>query len=181
MNLKRHQRGLSFVEIVIGMAIVLLIAGAVIAIWQKGLPKLYGTMESSQLTQTFSGLRDTFHDFPDFAQLNDAMVISNSIVGRDMVSGTSIINRWNQPLTFAPTAHPANASQTNGAAAITDTVPSRVCAVIGKNLSADVLTLTVAGTQVKPFTGTVDLATLGTQCNSATYVPMIFVIGKSAS
>lgn len=176
----KKQSGFTLVEISVVVLIGIILLGLVFVLKPQVMAKINAMSETSLLKDAISQIQAKFISYPDFAQLNDSVIIGNNIVPKEMVSGSAIVNRWSGQVTFTPTAHPGNGALASGAFMISDqNVESAACSKIADGLSKDVLTMSVGGTTVLAYKGQLDQAALGTACNSQPNVTMQFVAGKA--
>ncbi len=172
---RKRNQGFTLIE----MGIVLALMGIAIFYALSRMSSTNDTSKSQAFTQDFSGIvmntKRVYQTQTSYNGLTIATLKNNSVFPSLWnVSGT-ITGPW----TGAVTAASATLATTDDAAAITvPNVPSANCAEIVRQLSGGIDKIDVASTNVKPYQGTLNISTLGTQCSSASTVSIVFTFGK---
>lgn len=130
------------------------------------------------LTYIAGQLQQKFGAQNNYANVTTATAVtSHAIPDYLRVSGTSTAqNKFSGAITVAP----ATLTTANDAAAVTwSNIPSDRCADIVTGADKAFKRIAIGGTVVKPLNGTLNQATLGTQCEAASNVNGTFTVGRN--
>lgn len=171
----RRSRGFTLIEL--GIALALIGIGLFFVI-----SKLNETSDASKAQNLVSDLSGII---TNTKRLYATQQSYNGVAIGTLRDNAVFPTAWNNagtitgPFTGAVTVAAATLSTADDSATITiPNIPSRVCTEIARMMSEGVNVMSVAGTTVKPNNGTLNVATLGTQCVSATSVAMGFTFGR---
>lgn len=159
----KNQSGYTFVELIIGIAIVaLVIVGIVVA--AKGLfADQKVDAETRHLQSMSTKIKSYISTSPDASGVSTATAISIKAVNDDAVSGVNVNNKFGGTITFAP----ATVTTANDAFSITYTgLEKKECIYFTKGNGQNFATVSVNNTSVKTAAQTsVQSAAIEGACN----------------
>ena len=177
-SLKKRQSGFTLVELGIVVAIAAIIIGIGLVVVPSILASTRANAEISELPTITTKIQRAYANQPNFAALTQAGIVNLNVFPESVVNKTAgtIANRWGGAVTIAP----ATLKQANDAVAITSAdIPTAECLQIGQGVEGAMRKITVGTTVVKADgVSAADPAALGTACNAAATVSMIFTFGK---
>lgn len=168
---KNLQRGFNLIELGVVMVIISILS--FFAIRQFGDMKMSAQAQNDvkDMPIIVGKIQRAYMNSTTSAGVTMALLVNNNVFPSDYVSGANAINRWGGTVAVAA----ATLSTANDSIALTwPTVPSAACLEIIPSVQRIMNTITVAGTSVKANGAAVDLSALGTQCNSATNVSIVY-------
>lgn len=127
--------------------------------------KIAVAQASTALTEITSETQTLFKRQGTFAGISPAVLINNKIIPQDMVSGTNILNQWNQTVAVAP----ATVITANDAFTLTyPGVDKEACSALIQSSEASFYQIAVNGVLVKNSVASEILnpITLGAQCSA---------------
>lgn len=179
MKLKTKQSGFTLVELGIVVAIAAVIIGIGLVVVPSVLAATRANGEISDLPAISTKIQRAFANQPNFSTpttASMAVLVNLRVFPENMVSGTTVTNRWGGSLTAAvSTLQTANDSVT-----LTDTnVPGPECNQVVQGIDRSYRQIKVNATTVKADgDAQVNLATLGTACNAAGNNAIAVTFGK---
>lgn len=177
---RSKQKGLTLIELAIVIAIVAIIIFGVFLLFSRVQTSRIATDEAQNLNMMMADVRSKFGTQGSFNGITPTVMINLGLVPRTMINGNNIRNGWNTNVTVAA----VNLSGTAGdGVEFTYQVPREACADFVTSASGAASRITVGGTVVKNVTAgqnTVNVATLGTQCNADAggNVPVLLAQGR---
>lgn len=172
---KQNQKGFTMVEIAIVVAIA-----ALLLIGVTAAPRIIASnkanAEASELPQIVTGIQKVYANYPNYAGATLAQVIGMKALPDERVTtATTANNRWSGAITMATAAtyNPNDSIKLSYAS-----VPTRECNDVLQSVESRFIRIAVAGVDVKPAGGTLNLTTLGTQCGSANNVNIDYYFTK---
>lgn len=174
---RRKQRGVSMIDVGIWAAVAL----GVVMIFVKGVAPVLAQNkardEITEMAKVVSSIQAKWTNSPNFTGVTLANLIANDVFPPSWVqSATAASNRWGGAITMNVTTM---VTAGDSMEIVTAGVPSTECKSIIPGLANTMRVVSVAGTVVKPNGGVVDMAALGTQCNSASNVTITYQLGKN--
>lgn len=158
----KKQKGFTLVEVGIVAAVVLALLAGVI-----GAPRVMANMrandEIGELKTISTSVQKIYSNSANYTGATLAEIIGmKGIPDNRVVNASTATNRWSGSLTLTP----ATLSTTDDSMRLTQTqVPEYECANIIPQVESGFARVSVNGTDVKPFGGTLNRTTLGTQCS----------------
>lgn len=176
---RRQERKTSKGFTLIEMGIVLALMGIAIFYALSKMSATNDTSKSQAFTQDFSSIvintKRVYQTQTDYNGISVTTLKNNSVFPSLWNVGGTITGPWTGAVTVAA----GTLATANDSAAITiPNVPSANCTEIVRQLSGGIDKIDVAGTNVKPYQGSLNIPTLGTQCASASSVSVVFTFGK---
>ncbi|MFL9611136.1 type 4 pilus major pilin [Methylobacillus sp. Pita2] len=163
INAKR-QGGFTLVEVgIVAVVVLALLAGVINA------PRIMADMrandEIGELKTISTNVQKIYSNAPSYNGATMAEIIGMKALPKNrVVNATTATNRWSGSLTLTP----ATLTTADDAIRMTQTaVPEYECATIIPQTEAGFARISVGGTDVKPFGGTMNRTALGTQCTGA--------------
>jgi len=156
-----NQKGFTLVEIAIVVAISLLLLAGVIGV-NRIIANTKANDEIGELKQESTGIQKIYANNSNYATatLTDIIALKGLPDAR-ITSTTTATNRWGGAITIAPatlaTANDAIKFSTAG-------VPEYECVSVIPQVEPGFSRISVGGTDVKAYGGTLNKTTLGTQC-----------------
>lgn len=167
VNLRRvnvaRQKGFGLLEI--GLALLIVAGLGIVAYNAYSDTNLETKLQSEKadMTLVFANAQHKFINQGDYSNATTAVLISNGVFLKSMVSGTSALNRFQGAITVQPaTLLTAN----DGLAFISPKYSAEACRSVPLQLSKGVRTIAINGTPVLSDGGAVDLAALGSACTA---------------
>ena len=170
------QRGVSIVELLIWLALAaLVIIGGVVGA-NSFIAGNKTKQETEELPVIFTKIQKVYSQAASYNGITLGTLISNRVFPQDRVtSATTATNRFGGAVTVAA----ANITGTDDGAALTySAVPEEGCIDLASAMARSAAKISVDATVVKAIGGTLNVATLGTQCNDSSSNSMEFVIGR---
>lgn len=173
---RRTQLGLTMVEA--GVVLILLAGLSYFAFNQFSSSQRRNQVRENVtlVTDLAAAVKQKFGYTNRYGAVTTALLVQSNTIPREMhASATTAINNYGGAITAAP----ATLVSANDAVRLTwANVPNDQCVdfVVGAENTAR--RVRVAGTEVKPNNGNLNLATLATQCASAAAVAVDFDIGR---
>lgn len=171
----RHQRGNA---LLFGL-LALVITGVVIAV---GIGAYTDSEKSAsvqavtgQVVQVIGNAKQNYGQY-GYAGLTTAIAVGARVIPQSThVSATAANNKYSGAITLVD-----NSGTTPGTALLSyANVPADECTGIVNGTQTLARQMTVGGTEVKPLDGTINLATLNTQCTSAANVAITWTIART--
>lgn len=158
----RKQRGLTLVELAMGVVIGGLILAASLGIVRTVMADNRVNDEINELSLVVGKVGKMYANRATFVGATTAMFISNGIYPPERItSATALNNRWGGTITVGV----ATTTTTNDSITLTYTnVAERECKGMIPQLENSMRIISVGGTVVKADGAQTDLAALGTQC-----------------
>jgi hypothetical protein len=178
-RINRHKEaGVTLTEMLVSVIAMVAIVGFVYFMKSQVYGPLLGWMEASTVSTHISKIENVYSGAANYTGLTTASMATPSIVQSKYLPGSGVINnRFNGSVTLGI----VTINTTNDALSYTDgNVRSDACTTLVNQLADDADRITVAGTVVKALNGTVNAATLKTQCDSANNVAITFERMKRA-
>lgn len=170
------QRGVSIVELLIWLALAaLVIIGGVIGA-NSFIAGNKTRQETEELPVIFTKIQKVYSQSASYNGMTLAILINNRVFPADRVtSATTVVNRFGGAVTVAA----ANVTGTDDGAALTYAgVPEEGCIDLVSAMARSAAKISVDTVVVKAVGGTLNVATLGTNCNDSTANTIEFVIGR---
>lgn len=171
---KASQRGITLVQ-----ALFVLVLGGIalsIALNQFATGERNSNVQKhiSDVAEIISGAKNNFGQY-NYAGLTTAVAIGNGVIPtRLATSATAAASDWGGAVTLVAGTTTAATAELKYAG-----VPAAMCAMVVNGTHQVARQVTIAGTDVKPLDGQVDVAALNTQCTSAAAVDVTWVIGRT--
>lgn len=165
LSLKRRQKGLSIVEMLVVLVVVAII-GAVV--WPQ-MAKVKDNAAASAAARAATDIIANTHfklRRPPYTAATTAWGISAGVFDPASVSGTTVNNTVGYTTVLAPGKLTGGA--TNGALQITDVIPTELCLGYLNEAAQKVDEVLVGTTVVKPVNGPLNDGTAATACAAAT-------------
>lgn len=171
------QRGISIMSVLLGLVIAALVAVVAFNQFSDAQRKTRIEAATGDISAIISEAQKTYGAANQYGAVTTAIAVQGGVVPtRLRVAGTNTAqNKYNGAITLAPaTITTANDSLALGYA----NVRREDCQDLVIAVEPQTRGITVAGTDVKANDGALVLATLGTQCDSAANVDLIFRFGR---
>lgn len=166
----RRQRGFSFVELIIVIAVIMIMIGGIFAAKNKLFASNKAQTETRRTTQMAADITAFYQGLGrnNYAGVSNAIVIANGLVPQEMINGPNLINAWTGQVTVssvslgAGTDNAVNIQHTN--------VPQEECTKMVSGTAQNAAQVTAGGAVVKAFgaAAAVDPAALGAACANPT-------------
>jgi prepilin-type N-terminal cleavage/methylation domain-containing protein len=175
-SLKKRQSGFTLVELGMVVAIGAIIIGIGLVVVPSILASTRANAEISELPTVVTKIQRSFQNQPNYSLVSQSTIAGLKAFPDAQVSGTTITNRWGGTVTVAP----ATLVTADDAVALTSTqIPTAECLQLGQGVEGTMRQISIAGVVVKADgTSATDPAKLGTQCNSASTVTIVYTFGK---
>lgn len=175
----KTQKGFTIME----LAIVILLSGVFIAaVWPQMSKILSGSRASkitNELNLVIPTIQTAYQNRTSYNGLTTQAVATNRWISENFLetnAGTptgGIVTQWGT-MAFATAAANTQVQLTM------DNIPSRECAKIAEGFSSAMfLTASINGAAVKTATTELDVAAVGTQCNSAAANTLVITFGRA--
>lgn len=166
---RKAQRGLSLLEIMIGLGIVAIIAIVAVGAATSARGSAQVSAESQNLQLITTKVKSTFAARQNFSGISNAMLIAQRGFPSQMVSGTNVLHSWDGAVTVAPGAGNTSVNVTYAG------VPTAACIELVNATARSFNTVTVGSTVVKTATqDNNDVAATTTACGAASAVNIIW-------
>jgi len=171
----RRQQGFSLIEV----GIVLALAGVALFFTLSKMSVNADQTKSQNFITDFSGIVTNAKRLYATQQSYTGVTINalrdNSVFPTAWNVGGTITGPWTGAVT---TAAATLVTAGDGLTLTVPNVPQGFCSDVVRAMAAGVDVIAVAGTNVKAFQNTLNIATAGTQCASAANVSIAFTFGK---
>lgn len=176
----RLQRGDFLVSLTIALIIVAIIGGSAFVYLKENTRKNEINESVTKVGATAGALRKSFGINNQYGSVTTAVAVKARVIPEDQRIPTTDTaqNIYGGLVTVAP----VTLTQANDAVALTwNNVPVAQCSDIVLGTAGVARSISVAGTTVKAVDGTVNIATLTTQCDVAAPVAIIWNVGRTGS
>lgn len=173
-SLKKRQKGLTMIETIFVMLLVLGIILYAVSKYNEGQAASNLNQEQSNIIGVIGKIKSKYNTAPDFTGVTADILRNAEIFPDEMVSGTTVHSLLGGTITAAP----ANAVGTNDAVAMT--IPGyskKACNGITERIENSVYSMTVNGTVVKAANTPMNRTTVSTACVTGNNT-VVFLIGK---
>ena len=177
VRLKARQRGNALISWMLAAALGAGAFTGLYVIYESNENKTALAFSQNVMIEMISNARSTYGTDDLYGQVTTATAVSGGVVPQALrVIGTGTArNPFNGAITFTP----ATITTTNDSLSIGwGSHPSRICQQLVTLLNKSARQIQVGGSDVKPPDGTLNVATLATQCDSSAKVDIIFTIGR---
>jgi len=176
----KKQGGFSLLELLIVASLVAAGLAGLFFLVNRYNTKQTTNNEAASLNAIAAEVRTKFRSQGNYTGISPQVLINNGIVPGTMINGTNIETGWNTNVAIAP----ANLNGTAGdSVSFTYTLPRESCADFTQAAEGSFPRISVGGVNVKDIPGgmrTLNIATLGTQCNAGAggNVAVVFTLGR---
>lgn len=180
ISIRKNQNGDFLVSLTIALIIVGLIVMSAMNWYRENSAKA-DVSEAIKLVNSIGGnLRSQFGANNEYANLTTAIAVQSRAIPKSLrVTGG---NTANNPYGGAITAVPVNCSGTSDCVSQSwANVPAAQCAELVLGTMSGARRITVAGTVVKPLDGSISSSGLGTACDAAAPVTIVWDHGRTGS
>lgn len=148
-NGKKKQKGLTMIELMLGLLVVLVIIGIAIIAFNNLRSSQRTQGMQSQLLQVLAGVQKIAPG-PNYEGVSADTLIKAGQAPSDMVNGTTLVNRFGGGVTIAPATYGGGAGAANNAVTITfNGVPKAECNAVIANTQPTFPRIVVGATAVK--------------------------------
>lgn len=175
---RQKQKGFSSVEMGLVLLVVALLVVAAVYMYRDNLRRTSVNNNMMHLTSISGALRSVYGQANQYANVTTAIAVSGAVVPKSLRNGTATTatNTFGGTIEIAP----ATLTSANDAIQITwPNVASDQCQDIVMGVVSEMRKVQVAGSDVKPLDGQINLGTLTTQCDSSPNVTLNFFVGRS--
>ncbi|WP_426172473.1 type 4 pilus major pilin [Pseudoduganella sp. R-34] len=176
----RKQRGDFLVSLTVALIIVALMVMSAMG-WFKTNSSKVDVGEAKNLVNAIGGgLRSNFGANNEYPSLTTAAAVQSGVIPASLrIAGT---NTANNPYGGAITATPVNCTGTSDCASQSwANVPTSACMELVLGTMSGARRITVGGSVVKPLDAKINTATLGTACDAAAPVTIVWDHGRTGS
>lgn len=130
----KKQRGLSMLELLIVFVIVFAVIGFAFVLYNRNDTSSKSLATQQQMMAVASAVREISMG-STYAGISSATLVSTKKVPSDMISGTTLINKFNGAVTIAAATYPTGATANNAFTLALPQLPTAVCVdVVNKAL-----------------------------------------------
>lgn len=167
MTALKHQSGLTLIELTLGIALVLVVIGIGILVYNGRQQSSHSYSGESGLLALVAGVKQ-INPNPSYTGLTTGVIISAKAAPSNMVNGTELVNDWGGAVTVAATNY--NGGTGNAFAVTYESVPSSECNTLVNAVAPNFQVIIVGKTTVKnEAAGTYPTAaTVATACVNGT-------------
>lgn len=174
----RFQRGISALEFGLVLLLIAILTVAAIIFYRDNLRKTSVNNNIAHLLATAGAARSVYGQTNQYANVTTAIAVRGNIIPSALRDGNAATAT--NSLGGAITVAPATLTGANDTLQITwPNVPANQCSDIVMGIQAEGRRVQVAGADVKPTDGVVNIATVTTQCDSAATVAIDMFVGRS--
>lgn len=157
-NGKKKQKGLTMIELMLGLLVVLVIIGIAIIAFNNLRSSQRTQGMQSQLLQVLAGVQKIAPG-PNYAGVSAASLIQAGHAPSDMINDTSLVNRFGGAVTVAPATYGGGTGAADNAVTITfNGVPRAECNAVIANTQPTFPRIAVGTTAVKDQFGATPVA-----------------------
>lgn len=171
----RRQKGFTLIEV----GIVLALVGVALFFTLSKMSTTSDLTRSQNFVSEFSGIvtnaKRLYATQQSYTGVTIAILRDNNVFPATWNVGGTVTGPWTGAVT---TAAATLVTAGDGLTITVPNIPQGVCSDIVRAMASGVDVISVAGTNVKAFQTTINLATAGTQCASAANVSIAFSFGK---
>lgn len=174
-----RQRGFAALEFGLVLLVVAILIVAAVMFYRSNLRKTSVNNNVAQILATAGAARSNYGQQNQYANLTTAIAVQGNLIPADLRDGAAATatNSFGGAIVVAPATL---TGATPDAVQLTwPSVTADQCSDIVMGIQAEGRRVAVAGTDVKPTDGAVNIATVTTQCDSAANVTIDLYVGKS--
>lgn len=163
----KQQRGLTLIELTLGIAIVLVVITIGILVYNGLQQSSRSYSGESGLLALVAGVKQV-NPNPSYTGLSATVIINAKKAPSNMVNGTALVNPWGGAVTLAPANY--NGGTANAFAVTYNSIPASECNTIVNAVAPNFQVITVGTTTVKDEAAGTNptAATVSTACNNGT-------------